>query len=104
MLAYELEVPAPRAVDNTGRTWEWEGPDYVGPPGERSVRIAENGDARWGDRWQADGWANVVTTETGRVRFGPVGVLRSAALAAGAWFAVLLVAAFLFPVVRRRRT
>lgn len=100
--AYEVETPAPRARDTSGDVWEWEGPDYTGPTGERSVRIAENGDSRWGADWQSDGWANVVTTDEGRVRFGPVGVLRAAAVVGLSWLGALLLLPVVYLAWRRR--
>ena len=91
--AYQVEVPAPRAVDSTGTRWIPAGVDYTGPRGERTVRIAENGDSRWGDRWEPDGWANRVTVESGLVEFGPIGRLKSAALVALIWSGLLVLAA-----------
>ncbi len=88
--AYEVEADSQRARDTTGTIWVWEGPDYVGPSGNRSVRLAENGDTRWGDRWQADGWANLVAADSGRVRFGPIGTLQAAAWVALGWSIALV--------------
>jgi len=91
--AYQVEVAAPRAVDSTGTRWISSGVDYSGPAGERTVRIAENGDSRWGDQWEPDGWANRVTVESGLVEFGPIGRLKSAALVALLWSGLLVLAA-----------
>ncbi len=93
--AYKVEVDSQRAVDTVGGVWAWEGPDYVGPAGPRSVRIAENGDTRWGDSSQAAGWANLVTTDSGRIRFGPIGSLQAAAWVALGWSVLLIVGAVL---------
>ena len=90
--AYQVAVPAPRAVDSNGAEWISTGIAYVGPTGERTVRIAENADTRWGDQWEQDGWANRVTVDTGRVAFGPIGRLKSAALGALIWAGLLVIA------------
>lgn len=97
--AYEVEADSQRARDTAGTIWVWEGPDYLGPSGTRSVRLAENGDTRWGDRWEADGWANLATTSSGRVRFGPIGSLQAAAWVALGWSIAL---AAVFVVLRLR--
>lgn len=100
--AYELENPVPRAVDATGRTWQWEGPDYTGPTGQQTVRIAENRDSRWGDQWEPDGWANVVTATEGRVSFGPVPMLRTAAIVGLGWLGALILSSLGYAAWRRR--
>ncbi len=91
--AYQVEVPAPRAIDSTGTEWISTGVGYVGPGGERTIRIAENADTRWGDRWEPDGWANRVTVDDGLVQFGPVGRLKWAALVGLIWTGLLALGA-----------
>jgi hypothetical protein len=93
--AYKVEADSQRAVDTARGIWIWEGPDYVGPAGPRSVRVSENGDSRWGESSQAAGWANLVTTDSGRIRFGPIGSLQTAAWVALGWSALLVVGAAL---------
>jgi len=90
--AYQVEASAPRGVDSTGTEWISTGIAYTGPAGERTVRIAENADTRWGDEWEQDGWANRVTVDTGRVEFGPIGRLKTAALGALVWSGLLVIA------------
>jgi hypothetical protein len=93
--AYEVEVPAPRAVDAAGNEWVVSGLAYVGPAGGGTVRLAENADPRWGDSaqaWSQDGWANRVTTESSVIEFGPISELRLAALAALVWTGLLVLA------------
>ena len=97
--AYEVEADSQRAVDTTGDSWVWEGPDYVGPEGTRTVRLAENGDDRWGEGWEAGDWANLATTESGRVRFGPIQTLQVSSWVALGWAALLTVGTL---VVRRK--
>jgi hypothetical protein len=95
MRAYEVEVPAPRAIDGTGTEWTSTGSAYVGPGGGGTVRLAENADSRWGDSaqsWSPDGWANLVTTESSVIEFGPISRLRLAALAALLWAGLLVLA------------
>ncbi|NNC93803.1 MAG: glycosyltransferase family 2 protein [Acidimicrobiia bacterium] len=94
--AYEVEVPAPRAIDAGGTEWTSVGSAYIGPAGGGTVRLAENADTRWGDSalsWEQDGWANQVTTGSSVIEFGPVGRLRLAAIAALIWTGVLVLAA-----------
>ncbi|MEE9473140.1 MAG: hypothetical protein V3V82_04080, partial [Acidimicrobiia bacterium] len=93
--AYEVEVDSQRAVDTVGGVWTWEGPDYVGPAGPRSVRVSENGDSRWGETSQAAGWANLANTDSGRIRFGPIGSLQAAAWVALGWSVLLIAGAVL---------
>ncbi|MBT8164105.1 MAG: hypothetical protein KJO97_01030 [Acidimicrobiia bacterium] len=89
--AYQVDVAAPRAIDSTGTEWRSTGVAYEGPAGERTVRIAENADTRWGDQWEKDGWANRVTVTTGVVEFSPIGRLKSAALGALIWVGLLVI-------------
>ncbi len=93
--AYQVEVPAPRAIDQTGTEWVSTGVAYVGPVGGGTVRLAENADTRWGDpaSWEPDGWANRVTTELPIIEFGPIGQLRAAALVSLIWAGVLVLGA-----------
>ncbi len=97
--AYEVEADSQRAFDTSGAAWVWEGPDYVGPAGPRTVRLAENGDERWGESRLAADWANLAATDSGRLRFGPIQTLQIAAWVALGWAALLTVAAL---VVRRK--
>ncbi|MGI9647173.1 MAG: glycosyltransferase family 2 protein [Acidimicrobiia bacterium] len=91
--AYEVEVAAPRAVDTAGAEWVVTGAAYSGPPGSRTVRLAENADSRWGEQWEQAGWANRVTTDSGLIEFGPVGTLRRAAFFSLLWVGGLVLAA-----------
>jgi hypothetical protein len=94
--AYQVEVPASRALDASGAEWVSTGSAYVGPVGGGTVRLAENADTRWGDSalsWRQDGWANQVTTGSSIIEFGPISRLRLAALAALIWTGLLVLAA-----------
>ncbi len=88
--AYRVEVPAPRAVDDSGREWVSTGTGYVGPAGGGTVRLAENGDTRWGEIWEQDGWANRVTVPGPLIEFGPIRQLRVAAFVALVWAGLLV--------------
>lgn len=90
--AYQVEVPAPRAIDTTGTEWLATGSGYAGPVGTRTVRLADNADSRWGQRWEQVDWANQVTVEDGEVEFGPIGPLRRAAFVSLLWTAALVLA------------
>jgi GT2 family glycosyltransferase len=91
--AYQVEGVAPRAVDSEGTAWLASSGDFVGPARELTVRIADNADRRWGERWAADGWANLVTTDEGVIEFGPIGALRRAALVSLIWLGGLVLGA-----------
>jgi hypothetical protein len=91
--AYQVEVPAPRAIDTTGTEWLATGSAYAGPMGTRTVRLAENADSRWGEQWQQAAWANQVTVDGGVIEFGPIGPLRRAAFVSLLWAAALVLAA-----------
>jgi len=90
--AYQVEVPAPRAIDESGTEWVSTGVAYAGPVGGGTVRLAENADTRWADpsSWEQDGWANRVTTGSPVIEFGPIRALRLAALVAVGWVSLLV--------------
>ncbi|MBT8216091.1 MAG: glycosyltransferase [Acidimicrobiia bacterium] len=94
--AYQVEPAAPRAIDNTGTEWLKVGTTYVGPGGERTVRLAENADVRWGSEWEQAGWQNLVTEASGMIEFGPIATLRRAALVGLVWSGLLVVGAAAF--------
>lgn len=91
-IAFQVELPSRRAVSESGAQWSLAGTDYVGPSGSDVVFIAENADSRWGEEWEQAGWANRVTTDSGIVAFGPIGVLRSSAVLALLWVGLLGIA------------
>jgi hypothetical protein len=91
--AYQVEVAGPRAVDTAGTEWVAGGTGYSGPTGTRVVRLADNADSRWGDRWEQSGWANQVSTDSGLIEFGPIGTLRRAAFVSLLWVGALVLAA-----------
>ena len=94
--AFQVEAPASRAVASDGTPWIESSGDFVGPARLLTVRIADNADRRWGDRWAADGWANLVTTDRGVVDFGPISGLRRIALASLIWSGILVLATAAF--------
>jgi hypothetical protein len=91
--AFQVEAAGARAVDNEGTVWRASAGDFVGPARELTVRIADNADRRWGERWASDGWANLVTTDDGVIEFGPIGGLRRAALVSLLWLGGLVLGA-----------
>ena len=94
--AYQVERAAPRAIDTTGTEWQKTGSAYVGPTGRRTVRLAENADARWGTEWEQSGWQNLVTESSGVIEFGPIETLRRAALVGLVWTGLLVFGAAAF--------
>ncbi|NNF64248.1 MAG: hypothetical protein HKN07_08295 [Acidimicrobiia bacterium] len=94
----EVETVA-RALGSDGATWTWEGAGYRGEPTD-TVRLAENPDDRFGpEPWTTDGWANVVSGETGMTTYTADGSIRNAAriaLVSG----VLMMGLWLFGRVR----
>ena len=88
---FESEVDSARAVTDRGVAWTWERPDYVGPPVDGRIRLAENADPRWGPgEWEQRDWANEVSSSDGFARFGGVPRFRFLAQLAGVIVLVLL--------------
>jgi GT2 family glycosyltransferase len=88
---FESEVSGPRAVGADGIPWTWERPDYVGTDRALGpVYVAENQDDRWGDDWQAAGWANEVIPSNGRIAFAGDSTNRNLALVAAGVLVVLI--------------
>ena len=99
---YENDVPSPRAATEAGVAWSYEFPGYesVSSSGARSrVRLAENGDIRWGAEWEQDNWANSAVGD-GEIRFGGVPSLRIQGIAA---MAVVLLSGVLAVLPQRPR-
>ena len=90
-IAYQVELPAPRAVSDSGVVWLPSGVGFTGPADGGVVRLAENADPRWASTWEQDGWANRVTADSGTIAFGPIGSRRTAALVSLVWFGLLIV-------------
>ena len=90
---FRNEVPAARAVADTGAVWPGDGTGYRRPEGvspTTSVYVAENADFRWGPgTWEQDGWANSVTVAAGVVEFSGHTGRRMLATGAAAWLGLL---------------
>lgn len=97
---YRSEVEGvARALGSDGSAWTWSGAGYRGQPTD-TVRLAENPDERFGPApWTTDGWANVVSGETGETTYAPAATVRNAALIA-LLSSVLLLGVWLFGRVR----
>ena len=97
---YRNEAAAPAAVGADGAVWVPSGTGYVSAdgPGGATVRLAQNADYRWGPgEWQQDDWANLVRVPVGgdEIAFAGHAPRTSTAVAALAWFIVLVVVAVL---------
>ncbi len=91
-IVYQVEIPALRAVDESGADWILNGTGYVGPSSGGTVRLAENADSRWAEQWEQDEWGNRVTVDGGVIEFGPIEVLRTTSLVSLAWVGMLVIA------------
>ncbi len=88
---FESEVFSPRAVGGDGIAWVWDRPDYVSTAAAVGpIYLAENQDDRWGDGWEAAGWANQVAPTNATVTFSGDSTHRN--LAWGAAVILLLLA------------
>ena len=83
LTVFRNSVPASRAVGDDGLVWSAAGPDFVGPPGSGSVRIADNASSRWGPDWEQDDWANRVSAADGVASYEPVALRRTLAWISG---------------------
>lgn len=91
-----------RAVTDRGVPWAWAPPDYTGRRWGTSVHIKENADPRWGpEPWEAEGWANRVSVDSGMATFGGVPWYRFQARAAAVWIIVLIGSALVYRTRRR---
>ena len=96
--AFRNEVAAAVVLGDDGSVWERDGGGFAMPESWEgtTVRVAQNADFRWGPgEWEQAGWASLVTPDADAdvVGFGGHGGRRTMALAAGAWFGVLLLVA-----------
>lgn len=94
--AFQNEAPAARAVADDGTLWDWEPPGYRGPAGRgERLYLAENGHDGWGpEPWSQAGWANQVSTASGRAFFAGTPLFRVMAQGAGLYLLVLGTAAW----------
>lgn len=89
---FRNEVVTGPAVSEDGVIWERDGTGFVDPTGAGgTVRLAINGDDRWGPgTWIQDEWAATITGSGGTLAFGGYPPRRFMALASAAWLLVLL--------------
>jgi hypothetical protein len=101
-IAFINEGIAVRATTSDGAVWDWDPTGYGGEPAS-TVRVAEAADQRWGPgAWEQAGWANTVDASSGEAAFTPRSDLRREAYLALA-YAGLLVAAAAVGLLGRRR-
>lgn len=71
------------AESESGVIWEREGDGYGGRSTDERVRLAIQGDDRWGPDWQSDGWAGTVDGASGAARFAGSALDRILVIAGG---------------------
>jgi len=100
---FRNEIPASSAQSADGSPWLAAGTGYRAPDAAAgAVRIASNGDSRWGPgSWEQDGWANRIVDGGSRVGFPAYGPRRLMAIASALWGLALV---GMWMVTRRRRS
>ncbi|MGH8911420.1 MAG: hypothetical protein ACRDVD_02830 [Acidimicrobiia bacterium] len=72
LLVYENAVARSVAESEGGSVWRRDGRGFSGRPESSRVRLAIQGDGRWGPDWQSEAWAGTVSGVEGRASFSGV--------------------------------
>ncbi|CAN5877947.1 hypothetical protein BH23ACT5_BH23ACT5_14020 [soil metagenome] len=70
ILVYANTAARSVAVDEMSRNWDRLGSGFAGPVDDTRVRLAIQGDDRWGPDWQDEQWWGTISAESGVARFG----------------------------------
>ncbi len=77
LVVYDNQVSGSVAQAGDGTVWKRQGTGFTGPATGGRIRLALQGDGRWGPDWRSSDWAGTVSGSEGVARFSGVAATRA---------------------------